>query len=348
MNVRPLLNLTSDRLRTLPLVVLYITDGCNSRCVTCDIWKLPRRNIDVALVGRLAAEFPRLGVKSVLLSGGEPMQHPEWPRIAQILRTAGVKVMMLTNGLALKKLAQQVIENIDQLTVSLDGATPETYRAIRGVDALPVILEGMRTVAEGGISITTRTTVQQRNFRELPEIVDVAKRAGASKISFLPVDVTNLVAFGPRFDAAGRPLAAIHAPPGPALARNDLPEFARILDCLEEVYAADFKSGLMAESPAKLRRMHRHFAAVHGLESFEAPRCNAPHISTVIEVDGTLRPCFFLPSIGKYGEGTLLDAVNSDEALDMRKAYRTGKRPECERCVCPLYRGPRALLNNGI
>src|SRR5437667_1064398 len=154
MDVRSLLNLTSDRLRVLPLVVLYITDGCNSRCVTCDIWKSPRRNIDIGLVGRLAAEFPRLGVRSVLLSGGEPMQHPEWPRIAQILRTAGIKVMLLTNGLGLKKQSQQVLETVDQLTVSLDGATPETYRAIRGVDALPVILEGIQTVVDGCVPVT--------------------------------------------------------------------------------------------------------------------------------------------------------------------------------------------------
>ena len=83
-------------------------------------------------------------IKAILLA-----PRTEWPRIAQILRTAGIKVMMLTNGLALKKQAQQVIETVDQLTVSLDGATPETYRAIRGVDALPVILEGMRAIAEG-------------------------------------------------------------------------------------------------------------------------------------------------------------------------------------------------------
>src|SRR4051794_15457842 len=229
MNFRSLLNLASDRLWSLPMLVLYITDGCNSRCVTCDIWKLPRRNMDLDLVRQLASEFPKLGVKQVVLSGGEAMQHPEWPTIAAILRDAGAKVLLLTNGLALKKQAEQVIESIDELTVSLDGATPETYRAIRGVDALSVILEGMRQIADAGVPITTRTTVQRGNFREMPDIVRIAKEAGASKVSFFPVDVSNIVAFGPRFDQDGLPLAPIHALPGPALARNDLAEFARIL-----------------------------------------------------------------------------------------------------------------------
>lgn len=352
LNVRPLFNLVSDRLRALPMVVLYITDGCNSRCVTCDIWKLPRRNMSMDLVQHLADEVPRLGVGTVVLSGGEAMQHPEWPRIAQTFRGLGAKVILLTNGLALKKQARQVIESVDLLTVSIDGGTPETYHAIRGVDALPVILEGMRIIADGGVPITTRTTLQHANFREMPLIVDIAKRAGASKVSFLAVDVSSAEAFGPRFqdqqDQNVIPLNAIHAPPSPALTREDLPEFARVLESLEHTRAEDFASGQIAENPAKLRRFLQYFTAVNGDAPFDGPRCNAPHISTVIEVDGTVRPCYFLPpvsSVGKQGERSLGDAINESRAVEMRHAYRAGERQECARCVCPLYRGPRALLN---
>ncbi|MEP7286817.1 MAG: radical SAM protein [Chloroflexota bacterium] len=346
MNVRPLLNLTSDRLRALPMVVLYITDGCNSRCVTCDIWKLPRRNMDMALVERLAAEFPKLGVSQVVLSGGEAMQHPEWPQIARTFRAAGAKVLLLTNGLALKKQAAQVIETIDSLTVSLDGGTPETYHQIRGVDALPTILSGMRTIADGGIPITTRTTLQHNNYREMPLIIDAAKAVGAQKVSFLTVDVGSFEAFGPRFDGSKpNPNAVpLHMPSSPALTPDDLPAFAEILTALERSHAADFEAGLIAESPAKLWRMHHYFMALNRLVAFEGLRCNAPHISTVIEVDGTLRPCFFLPQTGKLGKRALSEAINDDSAIELRKAYRTGQRAECERCVCPLYRGPRALL----
>lgn len=339
MDARPLLNLVSDRLRALPMLVLYITDGCNSRCITCDIWRLPRRNMSIALAERLAGEFQALGGRAVVLSGGEAMQHPEWPRIAALFRAAGAKVNLLTNGLALKKQAAQVIEHIDSLTVSLDAATPETYHAIRGVDALPRILDGIRVVSAGGIPITTRTTVQRRNFREIPQIIDVAKAAGARKISFLAVDVSNTEAFGPRFSNG---LAVL--PESPALTPDDLPEFAAILDSLEQTHAQDFASGRLAESIAKLRRLHRYFAAVNGLVPFEGPRCNAPHISTVVEVDGTLRPCFFLPAMGSFAGRSLREALNAPQAIDLRRAYRSGERTECERCVCPLYRGPRSLV----
>src|ERR1039458_6955017 len=125
-DLRPLLNLTGDRLRTLPMLIVYLTDGCNSRCQTCDIWKLPRRNMSMALAEKLASEFRMLGMRRVILSGGEAMQHPDWPRIAHLFHMAGATVELLTNGLLVNKQAQDVIENIDQLIVSLDGGVPET------------------------------------------------------------------------------------------------------------------------------------------------------------------------------------------------------------------------------
>jgi hypothetical protein len=45
--------------------------------------------------------------------------------------------------------------------------------------------------------------------------------------------------------------------------------------------------------------MVNYFDAINGNSDFPRARCNAPHFSTVIEVDGTLRPCYFLPAYGK-------------------------------------------------
>ena len=350
-DLRPLLNLTGDRLRALPMLIVYLTDGCNSRCVTCDIWKLPRRNMPLALAEKLASEFRALGVRRVIFSGGEAMQHPEWPRIAHLFRTAGAKVELLTNGLLLNKQSKDVIEYIDELIVSLDGGVPETYKAIRGVDGFEVIVSGMRTCADAGLPITTRTTIQHGNYSEMPKIIDVARKAGVRKVSFLAVDVSSTQAFGPRFAAdivSDNASLHPHMPPSPALTSHDLPEFLQVLDRLERDYAADFASGLIAENPAKLRRLYDYFATLNGESPFPPPRCNAPHLSTVIEVDGSLRPCFFLPRVGKLGKGTLLETLNAPPAIEMRKAYRTGQRLECSRCVCSMYQGPRTLLRSAF
>lgn len=343
-NYKSLLNLVSDRLSALPLVVLYLTDGCNSRCVTCDIWKNPRRNMKMELVEEIASTFQQLQVKWVLLSGGEAMQHPQWPEIARRFRSEGVHVMLLTNGLLIKKQIDEVLASVDEVIVSLDGGTAETYHQIRGVDAFDLVIEGIQLVRAGGLPVTTRTTVQRANYREIPQIIEVALAADVNHISFLTVDVSNPLAFGNRFESALNFINLEHQPPADALTTDDIQELGRILDFIESKYAAEFASGRFAESPEKLHRIGNYFEAILGQGKFDPPRCNAPHISTVIQVDGTLQPCYFLPAYGKLNSIGLDKAINAPAALELRRSYRTGQRPECERCVCPLYKGVRSLI----
>jgi Fe-coproporphyrin III synthase len=374
MGAKRLLNLVSDRLHTLPLVVLYLTDGCNSRCVTCDIWRNPRRNMKMEMVEDIAGAFGELDVRWVLLSGGEAMQHPKWPEIARRFRAEGTYVMLLTNGLLVRKQIDDVLSSVDELIVSLDGGTAETYNAIRGVDAFDLVMDGIRAARERGLPVATRTTVQRANFREIPKIIEVAKAADVNRVSFLTVDVSNEYAFGPRFTADPAlsimpPTATVNAnsalvPPlhevgrglgggdnmhggevfSSALTPADVHELSHVLDEVESRFAEDFASGLIAESPRKLRLMVDYFNAINGDGKFPRPRCNSPHTSTVIEVDGSLRPCYFLPAYGKLNGAKLPEAINTSAAQALRQAYRTGMRPECERCVCPLYKGPRALM----
>jgi MoaA/NifB/PqqE/SkfB family radical SAM enzyme len=103
-------------------------------------------------------------------------------------------------------------------------------------------------------------------------------------------------------------------------------------------YAAEIASGFIAERPEKLRRIVRHFQAHFGAELYESPRCNAPWISAVIEVDGTVRPCFFHRPVGSLNSATLQAVLNGEEALAFRDALDVAQNPVCQRCVCSLHR----------
>lgn len=341
MQAKHLLNLVGNRVATLPLMVLYITDGCNSRCKMCDIWQNPRRNMSMDLVDDLVAQVDALQVQHILLSGGEAMQHPQWDEIARRFRQVGVRTMLLTNGLLVKKQIERFTDCVDELIFSLDGGTADTYASIRGVDAFDLVLDGMRLAKDAGLKVTTRTTIQRENFREMPLIIESALSTGADAVSFLAVDVSNPFAFGERFTDT-IPLTDTTQ----ALNQNEIMELDQIISQVEVDFADDFAQKRISESPDKLRRiLVQYFSALLGDESFPRPRCNAPHFSTVIEVDGRLRPCYFLPSYGSLRTGDKLDTIlNNETALELRKAYAKGERQECTRCVCPLYKGPRSLM----
>ena len=315
----------------LPLVTLFLSERCNSRCITCDYWRHGVIDMSLGAVRRLVPDLLRLRTEVALISGGEPLLNPEWSQIAELLRGEGVKLWLLTSGLSLAKHARRVAGLFEAVTVSLDGTDAATYQAIRGLDALDNVCAGMRAAVQAGAAVSMRVTVQRANYRQLPQFIALAHALGVQQVSFLAVDVANPHAFARRGDITG----------GLALQPADLPVLAALLDRLEGEHAADFESGLIAESPRKLRRIHQYFSAVCGLTPYPQVRCNVFEYSAVVGASGQVSPCFFIsgPQHGHAPAG--LEAVlNQDSMMALREDIRTGTRAECARCVCSLWREP--------
>ena len=134
-------------LTRLPLVTLYVTDRCNSRCVSCDYWRHGRDDLTLAAVSRLLPSLARLQTEMVLLSGGEPLLNPEWPAIAELLRGNGLKVWLLTSGLALAKQGQT------------DDAISELAGDFAIRRQLLIVLHKRRLRAGGGTAVLPRAAV---------------------------------------------------------------------------------------------------------------------------------------------------------------------------------------------
>jgi MoaA/NifB/PqqE/SkfB family radical SAM enzyme len=326
-------------LHRLPLATLYLTERCNSRCVSCDYWRHGRVDMNLDAVKRLLPSLERLGTQVVLLSGGEPLLNPEWSAIAGLLRDAGLKLWLLTSGLSLAKHARRATELFDAMTVSLDGTDRETYAAIRGLDAFDKVCDGIRAAAMRGIAPSLRVTVQRANFRQLPRFVSVAKELGARQVSFLAVDVANPHAFA-RTEGFSSDLALLPA---------ELPELDDLLGAMEREIAADFSSGFIAENPRKLRRIWEYFAAIHGKAHYPEVRCNAPEFSAVVGASGRVQPCFFIsgPAEATLRGGTAFDdlsrALNDERMRALRGLIRAGARAECKTCVCSMWRDTNNL-----
>lgn len=328
----PAAALEAARLQRLPLVTLYLTERCNSRCVTCDYWRYGADDLSLQGLQQLLPELRRLHTEVALFSGGEPLLNPAWEPMAQLLRAAGLRLWLLTSGLSLAKHAARAATLFGSITVSLDGTNRATYQAIRGLDAFENVCAGVRAAAAHGVPVGFRVTLQRANYRELPRFVELAHECNARQISFLAVDVANPHAF------ARKDPRALHL----ALQAEDLDPLQQLLQQLEHDHAADFRSGFIAESPQKLRRLHQYFAAVLGRAPYPAVRCNAPEVSAVVDAHGQLHPCFFIagPTQAAALTSGLDAALNSAPMTALRAQIRAGQRPECATCVCPLWRTP--------
>ncbi|QKJ29921.1 radical SAM protein [Mucilaginibacter mali] len=330
--------LQTHKITALPIVILMPHSACNCRCVMCDIWK-DNRNLKQLTeddIKGLLGSLQELDTRQVLMSGGEALLNPNFFALCNILKKQGIKVTLLSTGLSLERNTVNLLNLVDDLIVSLDG-DEAMHDAIRGI---PQAFSRLR----GGVMhlksirpkyrITARTVIHRINFRNWLSIIRDAKAMGLDQISFLPADVSSH-AFN-RQTAWNEPKQ--HEV---LLSEADLPELQAVINQLLIEHKDDFRNGFIAESPLKIQAIYDYYAAYYELNPFPYKKCNAPWVSTVVEADGSVRPCFFLDTIGNIHQDNLTDILNSEQAINFRKGLDMGKNPTCVKCVCSLNLPPR-------
>src|SRR5207247_9100228 len=167
------LNRATDRTFALPILIFFPTARCNSRCVSCDWWKADGAgHSTLAEIRGLTDELPALRTRLVTFSGGEPTLRRDVYQIAALFRARGVRLHMLTSGLFLERDAAAVVEQFEQVTISLDGHTAALYERIRGVNGLSLVERGVKRLKtlSGRTPVPARCAVLRYDFTELPRL----------------------------------------------------------------------------------------------------------------------------------------------------------------------------------
>lgn len=315
--------------KSLPILVLYPHSRCNCRCLMCDIWKTDTaRELTVADLDRHAADIEKLGVEWVVLSGGEPLMHSDLTGLCRFFRQRQIRITVLSTGLLLERNAEKLAAAVDDIIVSLDGP-PDVHDRIRRVPAaFARLAAGIRAIhrIQPGFPIAARCTVQKLNCRHLRATTCAAQSLGLRSISFLAADTTSTAFNHP--DGWTEPEQnAVR------LSGEDLESLTEEVEALISEWE---ESGFVLESPAKLRQIVRRLSVPLGLAEPAAPSCNAPWVSAVLETDGTVRPCFFHPPIGKVGAQSLSEVLNGPQAVAFRQNLDVASNPVCRQCVCSL------------
>lgn len=341
MNYRAFLNTVGTRAHSLPIVILYVTAGCNLRCITCSYRDPLPNELTLDEYREIFSQLEHYGLRRVVYSGGEPMLRRDLPEICKIARKTGAKQSLLTNGLLLEKRAKELLPFMDEIIVSLDGPDAETHNSIRGLNSFDQIVRGVELVMghSGRPSISFRCVVQRKNFRKLDEMVELGKRLGIDRISFLAADVQT--------DAFHREQAGHAAPTGEILLDpNECSEFRTSVMAFFEKRKQEFASHFIAESPKKIMHLVEYFEAHQGIAPFPRNECNAPSVSMVIKSTGDVLPCYFLPSYGSLRTHHLSSLLNKPDIVTIRSDVKSNRLKECQQCVCTLkIRSFSALLD---
>lgn len=157
--------------------------------------------------------------KHVHLSGwGEPLLHPRLWDMAQASRSQGCTVSLTTNGMNLTEAVQmQVLEHLDMMAVSLDGARAETYERLRPkadfqqvTQQVAALCSRKRALGKLRPEVVLLFMKMKPNLAELPAFLELATslgvdRVNATNLDFIPNPVVETLSLitGPPSDLGG-------------------------------------------------------------------------------------------------------------------------------------------------
>ena len=315
----------------MPVVALMPHSRCNCRCIMCDIWRANRNGTSIsdADLSGLLGDFRKLGVEWVLLTGGEPLMHVNLWTLCAALKTLPARITLLSTGLLLSRNAADIVSHCDEVIVSLDGSR-EVHDRIRGIpNAYQQLAGGVAALRKErpGYPVSARCVLQRLNFEDLPNIIVASRELGLDRISFLAADVSSPAFNRPDGWSDDRTREV-------CLSEGEAERFAAIVEDTLTRREAEFSSGFVVETPGRMRGLAAYYRAANGRGPFPEVACNAPWVSSVIESDGTVRPCFFHRPFGNIRERSIADILNSEDAIKFRRELDVRSDPVCRRCVC--------------
>jgi len=161
---------------SLRYLELQITDRCNLRCRHCYLGNGLHRDLSSDKIERVLKEFEEIQGLRLLLSGGEPLLHPEFWKVNGILRDYVFRSVLLSNGTLITRETAKRLK-VHEVQISLDGMK-EGHEAIRGEEAFDKTIRAMDHLQEADIRVSIATMIHGRNLQEFDELAALIRSGG--------------------------------------------------------------------------------------------------------------------------------------------------------------------------
>lgn len=163
--------------------LVELTYRCNLACFFC------YNDVDMKGTPMTTEEYFRffedlrdMQVMNLVLTGGEPLAHPDFMLLGKKARELGFVVRLKSNGHSLNREKALLIKNEIApfiIEVSLHGARPETHdRQTRVTGSFSRLLTNLRGMLDLGIRTKVNCTLTTWNESELDEMFELADTLG--------------------------------------------------------------------------------------------------------------------------------------------------------------------------
>lgn len=283
--------LTSKRFSN---VDLDFTRRCNLRCQHCyaDAGPAEPDELSTAELKAVLDQLAAMQTLSVTVgSGGEALLRPDLLEVLEHGRKLGLLMFLVTNGMMLTPEVVQRLKGLKVVvSVSLDGASPESHNTLRGhPQAFEQALAALRLLRGMGAIAAVNLTLNKLNYHEMPPFLALVRSLGIKYVS-----VNRMIPVG---------RGALHA----HLLLNGA-EFKQAVHDLRQHIGPDL---VMSSQDPILDRMFKTVTRAAGEQKTGVEMlyaCTAGISSFAVKANGDVVPCRMIPvPVGNVRRASLQD-----------------------------------------
>ena len=172
----------------------HITDECDQRCKHCYIFAEGAcTHLESMPYSKVVSVFEQCiemceafnREPYFYLTGGDPLLHPDFWRIAELLHNAGVRWAIMGNPFHLTPSVCARLKALGcrKYQLSLDGLE-RTHDDFRMPGSFACTLDAIDLLNEAGIWTAVMTTVSSANMDEIPDLIDLMAERNVSVYAF--------------------------------------------------------------------------------------------------------------------------------------------------------------------
>lgn len=186
------------------IIQIDLTHRCNLDCKMCNVKQYPVKETDELTKDEiiyLLNQAKEMGVRKLVLAGGEPLLRKDIFDICAYAKQIDIHPIIVSNGTLINNCFEEIIDKFNgTISISLDG-TEESHDYLRGEGTFRKTVEGVRNIVNlqkkrglKNISLCLGLVITKSNYKDLVQIVRIAKELEVDEIYFIPLtrDNTNL------------------------------------------------------------------------------------------------------------------------------------------------------------
>ena len=301
-------------------IYVSLSHRCTYNCRMCGVVKILKGyELPIETVKKSFDDIASWGWDSIVtLTGGEPFLRGDIFDIIKYAVKKKIKIECISNGALIdESLAHKIVSSgLQNIAVSLDGASSKTHDYIRDEGAFEKAVNALRYLAKAkreagrGPQISVWTTIMKENVGELFDIAPLVRSIGVECLVYHPVIVAQ-------DDMQNT------SPDAPFWIRGN--DIKILKEQIDKIVDYRNKFGLIAF----LHNPYLWLDYFKGTLTKEMWKCN-PFVFINIGPDGEVRSCG--DSFGSAKRDGLNNCLYTQEAFRARKIMKACRKPCLQTC----------------